>query len=110
MTTVPIGAVVITPEQMYADMRETHDLVAKTDGKIDLLHAKFDAALTTLTDHESRIRGTEAAVQPVPSHSAQLEDQEGRIRALEKRVWKAAGAAAVLAGGMGAVAGVIWGG
>lgn len=66
MTEIPAGSAVITPDQMYAEIKATHDAVSA-----------MRQELRQVTDHETRIRG------------------------LERRMWLAAGAAAVLGGGLG---------
>lgn len=70
-TPIPDGSVIITPTEMYAEMRATHTAVQQ-------IASKLDGVPATLADHESR------------------------LRAVEKAVWRAAGAATVLGAAAGA--------
>lgn len=46
---IPAGSVVITPVQMYEEMRKTHEAVER-------IEAKLDPVAASLLDHESRLR------------------------------------------------------
>jgi hypothetical protein len=70
MTPIPDGSVVITPTEVYAEVRATGDAVRQ-------LAAKLDGVPQQLSDHEMR------------------------LRALERLVWRAAGAGCVLGAGAG---------
>lgn len=74
---VPEGSVVITPAQMYEELRAVHELVRDLSGKVDPALADLRRVAD---DHESRLRG------------------------IEKRVWLACGAALFFAGPLGALA------
>jgi hypothetical protein len=76
---MPPGSVVITPAQMYAEIRTMAE-------KVDHLAAVVDPALSTIRDDVSEIRDD-------------LGDHETRIRSIERRVWVFAGTA--MAGGAG---------
>ncbi|PJN24075.1 hypothetical protein [Kitasatospora sp. CB02891] len=79
MTSPPSDpGVVISPGQMYAEVRRIADRQIRMDEKID----RF------LEDQ----RG----------HQKETSDHEKRLRALEARVWMAMGAAVVLGAGSGA--------
>jgi hypothetical protein len=80
--TMPQGSVVITPADMYAEIRATYDEVKR-------LGTVLEPSLRDL--------------------SGRVEDHETRIRGLERRLWTALGAGVVLAGPLGAVAGVLIG-
>jgi hypothetical protein len=54
-TPIPDGSVIITPTEMYAEMRATHTAVQKID-------AKIDGVPQQLADHETRLRAVEKAV------------------------------------------------
>jgi hypothetical protein len=71
---IPDGSVVITPTQMYQEIRETHDLVKD-------VAAKLDPALTEIRND--------------------IADHEGRIRGIERRVWFWAGTASALGASAG---------
>lgn len=64
----------VTPAQMYAEVRSLHETVIRMDAKIDNLNGQ----------------------------AAEITDHESRIRTVEQAVWRAAGAAAALgaAGGV----------
>lgn len=46
---IPAGSVVITPVQMYDEMRKTHEAVERIEAKLDPVGA-------TIADHENRLR------------------------------------------------------
>lgn len=71
---MPPGSVVITPTQMYAEIRAM-------SGKVDHLAAVLDPALSTIREDVALVR----VVQ---------QDHENRLRSLDKRVWIAAVVAA----------------
>lgn len=71
MTTEEPG-VYISSAQMYTELRSLHDAVARVDSKLQVMAAQ----------------------------SAMIADHEHRLRAMERRVWTASGAAAGL-GGLG---------
>lgn len=48
-STIPAGSVVITPVQMYEEMRKTHEAVER-------IEAKLDPAMARMDDHEQRLR------------------------------------------------------
>jgi hypothetical protein len=73
---VPEGSVVITPAQMYTELRAVHDLVRDLKGVVD----------PALSD----IRGDVA-------------DHETRLRSVERRQWFATGIATFVSGGGGAL-------
>lgn len=73
MSVIPEGSVVITPTEMYRELRDTHDEVKA-----------LSASVNDLSESLRNIVG----------------DHESRIRALEKMVWRAAGAAAVVGAGL----------
>jgi len=69
---IPEGSVVITPTEMYAEMRAIHDSVNSIKDTLDPAVAEIR---TDLADHEARIRG------------------------MEKRIWLASGAFALISVG-----------
>lgn len=73
---IPDGSVIITPTEMYAEMRATHTAVQGIASKLDGIPDK-------------------------------LSDHEARLRAVERAVWRAAGAATVLGAGAGYVASLV---
>lgn len=75
---IPEGSVVITPTEMYREMLATHQAVRDVAGKLD----------SALGDTARRLDGVDK----------DLGDHETRIRGLERRMWAAAGAAAVVSG------------
>jgi len=77
-STMPPGSVIITPSQMYAEIRVM-------SGKVDHLASVIDPAL-------SNLREDVAAVRTVQT------DHESRLRSLDKRMW----IAAILAAASGA--------
>jgi len=78
--TVPDGAVIITPQAQYQELVELRR-------SVDKLTTVVDPALTELRGH--------------------VQDHEGRIRALEKRVWQALGACVVLSPGVGMLTNIL---
>lgn len=67
-TPIPDGSVVITPTQMYAEVREIHEMVRSVSAKIDALPVADHGQ--RLDDHETRIRSIERARWPLPSFAA----------------------------------------
>jgi hypothetical protein len=67
-TQIPDGSVVITPTEVYAEVRATHDEVKSVSSKLDALPVADHARV--LDDHESRIRTLERARWPLPSIAA----------------------------------------
>jgi hypothetical protein len=80
---IPEGSVIITPSQMYAEIRAMHASVEKLANTVD----------PALSDIRSDVR-----------------DHETRIRGIERRMWQVAGAVALIAGGGAAAATKILGG
>ena len=73
---VPDGSVIVTPAQMFAEMREMHD-------EVKALKNVLDPALTDIrTD---------------------VKDHELRLRSVEKRIWMASGVAALVSSGAVAI-------
>lgn len=81
---IPDGSVVITPTQMYAEVREIHEMVRAVSSKIDAMPVADHAR--TLDDHEARIRTLERARWPLPSLAAVT-----GVGALAVAVWQASG-------------------
>ncbi|MEU6014435.1 hypothetical protein ABZ826_10370 [Streptomyces sp. NPDC047515] len=67
-TPIPEGSVVVTPTEVYAEVRATHDEVKSVSLKLDALPIGDRAR--TLNDHEDRIRTLERARWPLPSLAA----------------------------------------
>lgn len=65
----PVGGVVITIGQIYAELREMHN-------SLNDLHSKFEGVPTQVSDHESRLRIVEGYG---------LSDHDARITSLEQR-------------------------
>lgn len=65
----------VTPGQMYAELRSLNETVVRMDAKLDNLN----------------------------QHGTDINDHETRLRLVEQTVWRAAGAAAVLGAGGGFV-------
>lgn len=63
----------VTPGQMYAELRSLNETVVRMDAKLDNLN----------------------------QHGTDINDHETRLRLVEQAVWRAAGAAAVLGAGGG---------
>lgn len=81
---VPVGAVIITPAQMYDEIRQVREEVSH-------LSALLDPAINSIRDDLKDVREV-------------AKDHETRLRGVERRVWVAAGVAAVIAlGGSQAV-------
>lgn len=67
-TPIPDGSVIITPTEVYAEVRATHDEVKSVSVKLDALPL---ADMTRqLADHEGRIRSLERARWPLPTIGA----------------------------------------
>lgn len=83
MATMPPGSVVITPTQMYAEIRVM-------SGKIDHLANVIDPALAGLRDDIGAVDN-------------KVKDHEARLRSIEKRLWLMAGAATAAGAGIAQV-------
>jgi septal ring factor EnvC (AmiA/AmiB activator) len=78
MATPPADpGVYISSAQMYQEMRSLHDVVTRVETKLD--------AFTTTAQNLGQ----------------DIADHESRLRILEKALWRAAGAAAVVGAGVG---------
>lgn len=53
---IPDGSVVITPTEMFKELRDTHDEVKALGPRLDALTATVD---NRISDHENRIRSLE---------------------------------------------------
>ena len=88
---MPPGSVIITPTQMYAEIRVM-------SGKVDHLASILDPALSTirgdLADSIATRKAEFVAVRVVQA------DHEFRLRSLDKRVWIAAVIAAASGAGI----------
>lgn len=73
---IPEGSVVITPTEMYRELRDTHDEVKA-----------LSASMLDISDSLKNVVGDLRASDA---------DHEVRLRALEKLVWRTSGAAAIL--------------
>ncbi|MDT3395424.1 hypothetical protein RKE29_01955 [Streptomyces sp. B1866] len=65
---IPDGSVIITPTEVYAEVRAIHDEVKSVSAKLDALPLGDHAA--QLGDHEVRLRALERARWPLPSLAA----------------------------------------
>ncbi|CAK7284928.1 hypothetical protein ACNFR7_01320 [Streptomyces sp. RM1] len=65
---IPDGSVIITPTEVYAEVRATYDAVKSVSSKLDSLPVADHARM--LNDHETRIRTLERARWPLPSIAA----------------------------------------
>ncbi|MFZ3558175.1 hypothetical protein [Streptomyces sp. BH055] len=65
---IPDGSVIITPTEVYAEVRATHDEVKSVSSKLDAL--PVHDLLQQLGDHESRLRILERARWPLPTIGA----------------------------------------
>lgn len=87
---IPDGSVVITPTEVYKEVRDTHQAVQQMVGKVDTF-------ISTQSDHEDRLR----KVDGLPDDFTELkktvnEDHAPRIGKLETRIAMYSGAAGVL--------------
>jgi DNA-binding ferritin-like protein len=98
MTLAPGGA---PPDpltiRLYDKIEEIRGDVAAMASDVRNLATKIEPVVSQVVDHEARLRVVE-------THATASADHEQRITSLEKRVWMAAGASALLAGAAGAVA------
>jgi hypothetical protein len=78
-TPIPDGSVIITPTEVYAEVRATGDAVRGLATKLDNIPAE-------LADHEARLRILERARWPLPSLAAVT-----GVVALAVAAWQAAG-------------------
>lgn len=78
-TPIPDGSVIITPTEVYAEVRATGDAVRELTTKLDNIPAE-------LLDHEARIRVLERGRWPLPSLAAVT-----GVAALAVAAWQAAG-------------------
>ena len=90
MATMPPGSVIITPTQMYAEIRVM-------SGKVDHLASVLDPALSTIREDVADVRGN--ILKEVAASKVIHDDHESRLRSLDRRLWLSAVAAA--AGGAG---------
>lgn len=81
--TMPPGSVVITPSQMYAELRIM-------GGKVDNLIAVIDPALSTIREDIGDVRNV--IREEVKSSRLVHDDHETRLRSIERWRWAAAGA------------------
>lgn len=86
---MPAGSVVITPTQMYAEMRRMGE-------KLDHLASVLDPALTTIRQ-DMATTAAQGLLRDGEIRQVQ-NDHESRLRSLDKRIW----VAAVLAASTGA--------
>lgn len=78
-TPIPDGSVIITPTEVYRELRATHDAVRDVGAKLD------------------------GIAEDIRDHSEVIDDHETRIRALESKVWLASGAVGLVAAAAGIV-------
>lgn len=90
---IPAGSVVITPVQMYEEMRATHEVVTRIEAALNPLPA-------ILADHEKQLD----LLRGLPDVAA---DHEARLRLLERFQWKAVGIASTIATLVGVSAGYV---
>ncbi|WP_306323725.1 MULTISPECIES: hypothetical protein [unclassified Streptomyces] len=64
-TPIPDGSVIITPTEVYAEVRATHDEVKSVSSKLDAL--PVHDLVQQLGDHESRLRILERSRWPLPT-------------------------------------------
>lgn len=83
---VPDGSVIVTPAQMFAELREMHDEIRQLRNVVDPAIRDLN---TDILDHEQRIRVIEAKPDVT-------DDVEQRIRSLEANRWKLAGGIAIV--------------
>lgn len=67
------------------------------------------SAIVTASEMFAEIRATHTAVTEMRSELRQITDHETRIRGLERRMWIASGAAAILGGGLSEAVRAIFG-
>lgn len=80
----PEGSVLITPAQMYHELRATHDEVKRLSQALDPAIKNLRHAVDTVAER--------------------VGDHETRLRVLERRIWIASGFAALAAAALGALA------
>lgn len=85
---------------MDGDLTQLRDLLIEIKTKMDVLVLQH-------TDHEVRIRAVEQRAPGDPSVAAQVQDHETRIRGIERSKWILTGAAAVIGGIAGNLAGLL---
>lgn len=78
-TPIPDGSVIITPTEVYVEVRATGDAVRELALKLDTIPAE-------LVDHEARLRVLERGRWPLPALAAIIS-----IAALVLGAWQAAG-------------------
>ena len=76
---IPEASAAISPSEMFAEVRDTHDVAKALRPDIVSL--------------------AEAVSEQVKTQARRIDDHEARLRALEKRLWGYAGAVTVLATG-----------
>lgn len=85
---VPPGSVVITPAELYAEVKATHNSVTEMRGEVRKL-------TEVIPDHENRLRALEQREENA--------DIEERLRSLERARWLVAGFAAGGGGLIGSI-------
>ncbi|MCF2531762.1 hypothetical protein [Yinghuangia soli] len=58
-TPIPDGSVIITPTEVYRELRATHDAVRDVAAKLDGIAQDIGDHTETIEDHETRIRALE---------------------------------------------------
>jgi hypothetical protein len=91
----PPGSAVVSPEEMYRQIRETHDAVTR-------IELGLQGMPTAIADHEARLR----VLDGIPR---EIVDHEARLRVLERWQWRAGGIAAALGALVGGAAGLLSG-
>ena len=99
---IPVGAIVITPEMMYATLT---DVVKKVDHIETLLNPALNEIRNDVKNNKTEIDRSmidhkvevgKALVEHKVELSKTTDDHESRIRSLEKMSWKIAGASGVI--------------
>lgn len=74
--TIPAGWVTITPNQVYDELRATHNLLGEMRADIREVLRRMEANTAQVNDHEIRLRAVEdqaaKAASTVKQHSGQL--------------------------------------
>ncbi|MFD9706217.1 hypothetical protein [Lentzea sp. NPDC059081] len=93
---IPPGSVVITPAELYAEVKATHLSVTEMRGDVREL-------TKIIPDHEERLRALEQR-EDSAELATDVQDHETRLRSVERARWLIAGFAA---GGGGVIGSVV---
>lgn len=98
--TLPVGSVVITPNEMFGEMRAISDRLGEVSGKIDNLSSTLNPAIAHLHDvteqHEAQLRDLAPLAVRVDDIEREQHDAAATLAVLQKLVFMALGMAVLV--------------